>query len=518
VGEGGSITVGLVLGDILRRNAAVVPERPAYVYRHDGHRTEVTYRELEERSNRVANAILGSGVAPGDRVAFLSRNNSVLPIAMWGAVKAGCIAMPLNFRYTASEVGRLLATGLPSLVMCEAEYADVLNDDACAAEASVPPIITFDDLDAFTGGSASSAPDVEIHEDDPHILLATSGTTGTAKGVLQSHRVYFLQTGNPVFSERGTGEVDIGLCSYQLFHSSGWRTCMIYWRARATVVFVRHPRAEDVLAAIAEERVTQFAAVPETLRELVTHPATASYDLSSVQAVNTGTSAISSDDLVGFRRLFGGEDCIRIHYGASEAGPVTSLHGDELADRPRSVGRPTLHVDVRIVGADGSVCNPGCEGEITVRSDFLMLGYWNAPELTAEAIRDGWYHTGDLGYLDEEGYLFVTGRVKEMIRSGGETIFPAEVEECVRSLAGVVDCGVAGIPDQRWGEAVGLAVVADDPALAADEVRAHVRSRLAAYKVPKSIVFVDAIPRTEATAKVQRAKVRALLLEGNEGR
>ncbi len=357
--------------------------------------------------------------------------------------------------------------------------------------------------------STDAAP-VDIDELDPHVLLCTSGTTGPAKGVLQSHRAYYLQTGNPMFSTHGTGEPDVGLCCYQLFHSSGWRTCVLFWRARSTVVYLRRPDPDEVLAAVEEERVTQLTAVPETLRALVDHPAGVGRDLSSVLEVNSGTSPIVGDDIVAFAALFP-RARVRIHYGASEAGPVTSLAHEDTATRPTSVGRPTLHVDVRIVDPDDRELPRGEVGEVAVRSDFLMLGYRGDPDATANVLRDGWYHMGDLGYQDDDGYLFITGRVKDVIRSGGESVYPIEIEACLRELPGVLDCSVVGIPDPTWGETVGAAVVVSGPVTRA-QIDEHVASRLAAFKRPKRVVFVDELPRTEATAKVERATVRARIL------
>jgi acyl-CoA synthetase (AMP-forming)/AMP-acid ligase II len=502
--------VALTLGDILRRNAAVAPQHPAFVFRHGGERHVVTYGELDQRTNQVAHALVRGGATKGDRVAVLMRNNADIPIVMWGAVRAGCIAMPLNFRYTAVELAGLLARGTPRVLVVEPDYAGVATEAIARMRGGAPQLLRTAELWDLAAGEPTDALTVIIDEHDPHVLLCTSGTTGPAKGVLQSHRSYFLQTGNPVFSARGTGESDVGLCCYQLFHSSGWRTCMIYWRARATVVFLRRPEPHDVLAAIEDEHVTQLAAVPETLRALVDMPELTTRDLSSVVAVNTGTSPLVGDDIAAFAARFPGAG-VRIHYGASEAGPVTSLGEHESAARPTSVGRPTLHVDVRIVDADDRDVPRGAVGEVIVRSEFLMSGYRGDPEATAQVLRDGWYHMGDLGYLDDEGYLFITGRVKDVIRSGGESVFPAEVEACLRDLDGVLDCAVVGVPDPAWGEAVGVAIVRGNELSRAD-VDAHVHARLARFKHPRHVIFLDALPRTEALGKVERATVRALIL------
>jgi acyl-CoA synthetase (AMP-forming)/AMP-acid ligase II len=507
--------VPLVLGDILRRNASVVPHKPAYVYRHGGDRTLVTYGELNERANQVANALLAAGVARGDRVALLMRNNADMPVILWGVVKAGAVAMPLNFRYTAAELAGLLRQGRPRVLVVEPEYEEIVAsaEVARALDAETVVCSTGGSLWDLTASASTGEPAVMIGEDDPHILLCTSGTTGPAKGVLQSHRAYYLQTGNPVFSGRGTGEADTGLVCYQLFHSSGWRSCLIYWRARATAVFLRRPEPDEILAAVEEERITQLAAVPETLRAVVSFPGASGRDLSSVEAVNTGTSPLAAQDIGDVERIFGA-GCVRVHYGASEVGPVSSLQGHETAARPTSVGRPTLHVDVRIADpTTGGAMPAGGVGEITVRSDYLMLGYRNDAEATAKVIRDGWYHTGDLGQLDDQGFLYVTGRLKDVIRSGGESVYPAEVEACLREHPGVVECAVVAMPDPQWGECVAAAVVGG-PGVSEAELLRHLASRLAPFKRPRHLVLVQHIPRTEATAKPVREAVRALIAAG----
>ena len=267
-----------------------------------------------------------------------------------------------------------------------------------------------------------------------------------------------------------------------------------------------------MLDAIDAEGVTQFNALPETLRAVCELPDVARWDLSSLRDLNSGTSSMSAGEVHAVLDRFGLAG-MGMHYGASEAGPISILYAEDCRARPTSVGRPTLNVDVRLVDGAGLDVGPGEIGEIVARSEFLMLGYDGMPEETAAVLRDGWYHTGDLAQADDGGFLFIRGRLKDVIRSGGETILPAEVERCVAELAGVRECAVIGVPDERWGEVPLAAVVLEDGAdLDADAIVAHCGDRLAGYKRPRHVRFVDSLPRAEATAKVLKAVLREQLL------
>jgi acyl-CoA synthetase (AMP-forming)/AMP-acid ligase II len=289
---------------------------------------------------------------------------------------------------------------------------------------------------------------------------------------------------------------------------SGWANGLPFWHARATVVIVRRAAPELLARAIEEERVTQFYAIPETFRAMCASEDLATRDLSTLCDLNSGTSAMSAEDVEMVCQRFG-IDGIRIHYGASESGPCTVLPAAQSRIRPSSIGRAQPDVDVRLVDADGHDVAPGEVGELAVRSDYLMQGYFEAPEETARALRDGWYHTGDLAAEDDEGYLFVCGRLKDVIRSGGESIFPQELERTIVELDGVAECAVVGVDDPDWGEAALAAVVLHAGAeVDAATVVEHCAAHLASYKRPRHVMFVEALPKAGATEKVQKALVR----------
>jgi acyl-CoA synthetase (AMP-forming)/AMP-acid ligase II len=508
--------MGLVLGEVSRRNAAVVPDKAAYVLRDvDGSREVVTYGELDERANRFASALADRGVQRGDRVAMLMLNNVAWPVAFFGALKLGAVVVPVNARYRVDEAAATLGSCRPTVLVHEPEYDEFLP----VLRERVPSIRTWISVgDRVPRGSepwadvlASGRPEepgYPVSEDDPHVIFYTSGTTGAPKGAILTHRAYYLQTAQAIMSARGSGDDDIGLCMFPFFHMSGWANCLPFWRARSTVVIVRRAAPELLARCIDEEQVTQFYAIPEIFRAMCALETLPKFDLSSLCELNSGTSAMSREDVELVCERFG-LDGVRVHYGASESGPCTVLPAGQSRIRPSSIGKPQPNVDVKLVDGDGNEVAPGEVGEIAVRSDYLMSGYFEAPDETAKALRDGWYHAGDLATADEEGFLFVCGRLKEVIRSGGESIFPQELERTIVELAGVAECAVVGVADPDWGEAA-LAAVVLEPGATVDAVAVveHCGRRLAAYKKPRHVMFVDELPKAGATQKVQKSLVR----------
>jgi fatty-acyl-CoA synthase len=513
--------MALLLGEISRRNAADAPDKAAYILRDvDGSREVVTYGELDERANRFASALHDRGVARGDRVSVLMLNNVAWPVVFFGALKLGAVVVPVNARYRVDEAVATLGACRPSVLVFDPEYDAFLPALRArvpsiglwvsVGESSEPGTLSFDDL--LASGRVGE-PGYPVDEDDPHVIFYTSGTTGAPKGALLTHRAYHLQTLQPIMSARGTGSDDVGLCMFPFFHMSGWANGLPFWHARATVVIVRRAAPELLARAIEEERVTQFYAIPETFRAMCALDDLAARDLSTLRDLSSGTSAMSAEDVELVCERFG-IDGIRIHYGASESGPCTVLPAAQSRVRPSSIGRAQPDVDVRLVDADGRDVARGEVGELAVRSDYLMQGYFEAPDETARALRDGWYHTGDLAAEDDEGFLFVCGRLKDVIRSGGESIFPQELERTIVELDGVAECAVVGVTDPDWGEAALAAVVLHAGAgVDAAAVVEHCAARLASYKRPRHVMFVETLPKAGATEKVQKALVRQLFEE-----
>jgi acyl-CoA synthetase (AMP-forming)/AMP-acid ligase II len=504
----------LLLGDIVRRQAAVRGGKTAYVIGDE----RVTYAELHRRSNRLANALSGLGVRRGDRVAVLSGNRVEYPIVYFAVLKLGAIVVPVNARFTADEVAFVVDHAEAETFVVAGEHVAF----ATGLAARLPRVRRWIALDAGALGGAPSLASivegvrdddvaVEIDERDPHVMLYTSGTTGSPKGTLLSHRTYFLQatTSHLVL---GFSEDDVGLSMFPMFHMGGWALPLGFWHTGGTIVIMPKADPRAILEAIQRERVTYFYAVPTVYESVLAVPDFDRFDLSSLRQLGGGTAAMTCDQVERIRSRFRCERMV-ILYGSTEAGPVSVLRPPDVPRRPETVGRPYLDVDVRLVDDDGREVATGEVGEIAVRSEFNMLAYWRNPEETARTIRDGWVHTGDLGSFDDEGFLSIVGRKKEVIRSGGESIFPVEIERVLLEHPAILEAGVVGIPDERWGEAVVAAIVLRDGVrLTSDEVVAHVRAHLAGYKRPAHVCFLRELPRTAASRQVHKPLLREIVL------
>jgi fatty-acyl-CoA synthase len=338
-------------------------------------------------------------------------------------------------------------------------------------------------------------------------MLYTSGTTGDPKGALLSHRTYLLQAAQTQ-GATGLGEDDVGLCMFPMFHMGGWAMPLGYWVNGGCVVLMEKAEPAEVLRAVARERVTYLYLIPTLYSAVLALPEFERADLSSLRALGSGTSVMTEAQVRTIIERFRNPNLF-IAYGQTEAGPVANLRPPDVQRKPTSVGRPALNVDVRVVDAADHDVPVGATGEIVCRSEFNMLGYWRMPEATAQAFRGGWLHTGDLAAFDEDGFLHIAGRVKEMIKCGGENIFPAEVERCLLEHPAIAEAAVFGVPDPHWGEVVVAAVVRRaGAALLEGEVVEHVRGRLAGYKKPRFVHFLDALPRTASTRQVQKTLLR----------
>jgi fatty-acyl-CoA synthase len=502
----------LVLGDILRRQAAVRGERTAYVVGAD----RVTYRAFHLRSNQLAHALARLGVRRGDRVAVLAANRVEYPIVYFGVLKLGAIVVPVNARFTGREVAAVVHHAEAETLIVAGEFAGTV--ETLRAGGRLPLVRRVIGLDGGAPGLGALADaeriddvDVAVDERDPHVMLYTSGTTGSPKGTLLTHRTYFLQatTSHLVL---GFDEDDVALSMFPMFHMGGWALPLGFWHTGGTAVIL--PKAEPrlVLETIERERVTYFYAVPTVFEAVLAVPEFDRFDLSSIRLLGGGTAAMTRAQVERIRTRF---RCPRmvILYGSTEAGPVSGLRPSDLPAHSETVGRPYLDVDVRLVDDAGAAVGRGAVGEIAVRSEFTMHAYWRNPEETARTKRDGWVHTGDLGVFDDEGFLSIVGRKTEVIRSGGESVFPAELERVLATHPAIREAAVVGVPDAHWGEAVVAVVVRQAGAeLSADDVIAHVRAHLAGYKKPRHVVFLEELPRTAASRQVQKPLVREVVL------
>ncbi|HUI28237.1 MAG TPA: long-chain-fatty-acid--CoA ligase [Candidatus Kryptonia bacterium] len=512
----------LLLGDILRRHAAVRGDKTAYVVGDD----RVTYRAFHTRSNQLARALQRLGVRRGDRVAVMANNRVEYPLIYFAAVKLGAIVVPINARFTAAEVGNIVNHSEAETFFVASEFASLATElRAASGLPSVRRFISVDPVEAANEWSLGRLADAEsgaevgadIDENDTHAMLYTSGTTGSPKGTMLSQRCYYLQAGSSHL-QLGFTEDDIGLSMFPMFHMGGWALPLGFWHTGATAVIMPKADPRAILAAIEREHATYLYAVPTVFKSLLVLPDFDRFDLRSLRLLGSGTAAMTAAEVRQFMDRFGCRDMV-ILYGSTEAGPVSVVRPRDVARKPETVGRPYLNVEVRLVDEAGHEVACGAVGEIAVRSEFIMQGYWRNPEETARTIRDGWVLTGDLGVFDDEGFLSIVGRRKEIIRSGGESIFPVEIERVLLTHPAIREASVIGIPDPHWGEAVVAAIVLREGAALADgEVTEYVRTHLASYKKPRHVCFFDHLPRTAASQQVNKAQLRELVLEELTGK
>mgnify|MGYP003641742264 FL=1 len=495
-----------VLTDIVRHHAAKTPDAIALVFEE----RETSFAALDRHASQVANGLIAAGLHPGDRVAYLGKNSDLYFEYWLGAAKAGMVLVPINWRLAPPEVAYILGDCEPHMVLADPEFLDRLDTDAAYKPMSTSDFATWRDAQDATD------PAREAGYDDAVLQLYTSGTTGNPKGALLSNRsLLALRQDTPVDRmpawNRWTAK-DVALIAMPIFHisGSGWGMWSLQHGGKGIVVREFDPH--QVLDLLTRYRITKIMMVPTAMKIVCDHPDAAGTDFSFLQTICYGGSAIPLDLMRQAIAVFG---CgFAQMYGMTEtAGTIVGLppedHDPDGNARMRGIGVPLPGVEVRIVGEDGIELPRGAVGEIATRSTANMIAYYNQPDATAETVdSDGWLRTGDAGYMDEDGYLYLADRIKDMIITGGENVYPAEVENALYSHPDVADVAVIGVPDPKWGEAVKAIVVpvegrTPDPAA----LIAWARERIAAYKAPKTIAFRDTLPRNPS-GKILRRLLR----------
>ncbi len=510
------------VAELLRWRARQHPARAALV--HEARTT--SYAELDRRASRVANALLASGVRPGERVCVLDKGHDAFFEVLFGIAKAGAVFTPVNWRLAPPELAYVIRDAGAPLLLAGAEFADAVSSVE-GELGKVRTILRFGRgperwpaYESWRDAASDTDPRRDGAEHETAWQLYTSGTTGHPKGAELTHRNLFatLEAGLQGFG--GLSDGGVGLICMPLYHIGGAGYALCLFHAGMTLVVQRQFDPAETLRLLGEARVNHAFLVPAMLNFLLQHPDCARTDFSQLRAILYGASPIPEDLLRQAIARFG---CDFVQaYGLTETtGAVVLLSAEEhraRGARLRSCGKPTFGTELRVVDAEGRECGPREVGEILVRGASVMKGYWNRPDATRSAIRDGWFHTGDAGYFDEEGFLTIHDRVKDMIVSGGENIYPAEVEGVLFAHPAVADAAVIGVPDPRWGEAVkGVVVLHPGATASAEEILGFCRGRIAGYKIPKSIDFVDALPRNP-TGKILRRELRERYWAGHERR
>jgi len=482
---------------------------------------EFSYGELDDLTAKVASALIGAGLKKGDRIAWIGKNSDLYFQLFFGAARAGIVMAPIGWRlsptewaYVLNDTGaKILFTG-PGFEAVAQQLAGKLDHDPrIVGDAEARALIAATPRAAFEG----SGPD------DAVLQLYTSGTTGNPKGAVLSNRNLFAL-------RRNSSDLDLPYTKWEddeavlvampCAHIGGTGLGIMALAAGLPGVVLAEFNPDGVFDAVEHHGVTRFFIVPAALQMLLLHPRCAETDFSRLKYILYGAAPIPLELLRQCIKMFGA-DFIQAYGMTETTGTICMLppedHDPEGNQRMRSAGKALPGVEIRILGDDGQAVPVGEVGEVVTRSSNNMIGYWNLPEATAKTMTaDGWIHTGDAGYLDTDGYLYIHDRMKDMIISGGENVYPAEVESAIFGHPAVQEVAVIGIPDQKWGETV-KAVVVPKPGMSIDEadIIAWARVRIAAFKAPRSIDVIEALPRN-ASGKILRKDLRAPYWEGRE--
>ncbi|MEV2275315.1 long-chain fatty acid--CoA ligase [Nocardiopsis sp. NPDC049922] len=494
------------IGSWTARRARSSPERTAIVH---GERS-FTYAELHERVTRLAAALRGRGVRRGDRVAYLGANHPALLETLLATARLGAVFVPLNTRLAAPELAYMIDDSGSRVLVHGAEQSQAAGElrDGTGLRVLVP--VDEDAPDGYETLIAAAVPvavDEPVGLDDTCMIMYTSGTTGQPKGAELTHGNITWNCVNVLIDVDVTAD-EVTLVSAPMFHTAALNmTCLPTLLKGGRVVVEPGFDPARVIELFATRRISWMFGVPAMFNALAAHPGWADADLSSLRVLMVGGAPVPGSTIAAYQER--GLTFLQ-GYGMTETAPgVLVLGAADSVRKAGSAGRPSVFTDVRIVRPDLTDASPGEPGEIVVQGPNVMRGYWGRPDDTARAhTADGWFRTGDVATADAEGFVYIVDRAKDMIISGGENIYPAEVENVLHEHPDVLECAVIGVPDERWGE-VGRAVVVPRPGSNPTEkdVLAHFEGRLARYKVPRSVVFTDELPRN-ATGKLRKADLR----------
>jgi acyl-CoA synthetase (AMP-forming)/AMP-acid ligase II len=507
---------------LMKRGFMYNPDRDCAIFGEQ----RVTYREFEKRINKLVNLLYGLGLEKGDRVSVLAENSMTALEAMIALEKSGMVWAPLNFRHHPTEHAyHLNNAGSRALILQQhfAEGVESVKDELETVEHLIVDGEGYSGMDGYDDLMAKASAkhtDIDIDEDDPVALMYTSGTTGKAKGVVHTHKSFgALATFAAI--ELGIQDTDVVIYVAPINHGAGI-LLPPHLMMGVPNILIAHLDVDYILDVIQKEGVTTMWLAPTIIYFLLAYPNRENFDLSSLRSLPYSSAPIAVEKLKEALDVFG--SVFAQAYGLVECPVISMLSRDdhvvggseEQTRRLGSAGREIIYTKVRVVDEDGNDLPPGEPGEIAVSSPLVMKEYWRDPEATAAAIRDGWLYTGDVGYLDEGGYLFIADRLKDMIITGGYNVYPKEVENVIFMNDAVFETAVIGIPDETWGESVKAFVVLK-PGMEAteEEIIGLCKDKLASYKKPKSVEFTDALPKNMA-GKILKTELRAPYWEGKE--
>jgi long-chain acyl-CoA synthetase len=511
----------MVLGDIPTKYARLEPERECLVCGE----VRLNWKQLNERVNRLAHGLAGLGVKKDTKVAVLAFNCHRYVEIYYATSKLGAVAVPLNFRLSIEELTYVINHSDAEVLIVGAELMDAAVQIMPKLE-NIRERISLEgeaegwtDYEELLAASSEEEPDAEVDEDDLCQLQYTGGTTGLPKGVMLTHRNYItaaIGMGLSNYFEAGDATLQV----LPIFHTAWW-PILVHHCAGGKGVIVKRFDFNEILSIAQEERVTHINMVPILFSWILDFPDLDKFDLSGIKYLTYAGAPMPADLMKHLVEKFG--PIFQQGYGLTEAAPLVSILKEEdqcrlegppeLTRRISSAGRESIVTEVRLVDEEDNDVPVGEIGEIAVRGKNIMKGYWKDPELTARALRGGWLHTGDMATADEYGFFYIVDRKNDMIITGGENVYPFEVEKVLYEHPAVLEAAVVGVKDKTWGEAVTAAVALKQGTQASeDELVTFVRERIAGYKTPKRVIFMDSIPKT-AIGKILRREVREMLEE-----
>jgi fatty-acyl-CoA synthase len=497
------------IGDWTGRRALLTPNREAIV--DNIQKKRYTFKDMDKRANRVARLLLDSGVRKGDRVAVYSKNRFDFLDLLFACGKIGAILTPFNIRLTKPEVEHLIKKTQPSIVFYDpdmgTQFAElrsylgkqdivVMGDEAFDSDPSIYSLMTK------KASSAVERPSITL--DDPYLIVFTGGTTGLPKGAILSHRLVFWNSVNTIVSW-GLRPDDIQPLLFPLFHTGGINVLLIpFYHLGATSIVMGDFNIDETLKVIEDEKCSIVIGVP-TMFNMMSE--SSNFTKTNFDSVRVFISGGAPCPVAIMEKYWERGKILKMGYGLTEVGPNNFfLPESEVKRKPSSVGFPVFHCDMRVVDDHGNDVLTGDHGELLLRGPHIFSGYWDEPEETAKTIEpDGWVHTGDIVMKDEEGFYFITGRKKDMFISGGENVYPTEIEELLYKHPSILEAAVVGVPHEKWGE-VGKAVIVlkQGKNLSEEQILEYLDGKLAHYKIPKQYEFRDELPKSAAGKILKR--------------